>query len=85
MKQPISLLALIAARGLSPTGLWIALLAALLWRLALVLTPPLLSNNINRYVWEGRVQVHGGNPYAWRDRPDGPAGRDGRTRQGIAN
>ena len=34
--------------------------------------PPLLSNDINRYVWEGRVQVHGGNPYRWSDRPESP-------------
>jgi alpha-1,6-mannosyltransferase len=38
----------------------------------LVAAPPLLSNDINRYVWEGRVQVHGGNPYRWSDRPESP-------------
>ena len=38
----------------------------------LVAAPPLLSNDINRYVWEGRVQVHGGNPYRWGDRPESP-------------
>jgi hypothetical protein len=32
--------------------------------------PPLLSDDVHRYVWEGRVQRHGGNPYAWRDRPE---------------
>ena len=42
------------------------------WRAILVPVPPLLSNDINRYVWEGRVQVHGGNPYRWADRPDAP-------------
>ena len=79
------LVALMAARGLSPAGLRRALAAAVLWRLALVLTPPLLSNDINRYVWEGRVQVHGGNPYAWRDRPDSPRWVDLRDRvwQGL--
>src|SRR6266704_2297174 len=56
------LLALHGAKGLSARGL----------RAALVLAVPLLSNDVNRYVWEGRVQVHGGNPYAWRDRPDAP-------------
>jgi hypothetical protein len=66
------LAALGAARPLSPRGLGIALALAAGWRLALVLAPPLLSNDINRYVWEGRVQVHGGNPYAWSDRPDAP-------------
>ena len=66
------LFALHAARGLSPAGLGLALLAAVAWRAALVAAPPLLSNDVNRYVWEGRVQLHGGNPYAWRDRPDAP-------------
>jgi hypothetical protein len=45
---------------------------ALAWRVALVLSPPLLSNDINRYVWEGRIQLHGGNPYRWGDRPESP-------------
>jgi hypothetical protein len=44
------------------------------------LAPPLLSDDVHRYVWEGRIQLHGGNPYAWRDRPEAPrwaALRDG--------
>jgi len=64
--------ALHAAKGLSARGLRAAVGIAVLWRVALVLAPPMLSNDVNRYVWEGRVQVHGGNPYAWRDRPDAP-------------
>lgn len=60
------------SRGLSPAGLRGALALALLWRLALVFAPPLLSNDVNRYVWEGRIQLHGGNPYAWDDRPNAP-------------
>jgi alpha-1,6-mannosyltransferase len=74
------LVALAAAGGLSPRGLGATLALAVGWRLALALAPPLLSNDVNRYVWEGRVQVHGGNPYAWSDRPDAPwwaALRDG--------
>jgi hypothetical protein len=42
------------------------------WRVALVAAPPLLSDDVNRSVWEGRVQVHGGNPFAWTDRPESP-------------
>jgi alpha-1,6-mannosyltransferase len=61
---------LAAARGLSRHGLAASLAVAVAWRIALALSPPLLSNDINRYVWEGRVQLHGGNPYAWDDRPD---------------
>ena len=66
------LVALAASRGLSRPGLVLCLGAALVWRAALVTTPPLLSDDINRYVWEGRIQLHGGNPYAWGDRPESP-------------
>jgi alpha-1,6-mannosyltransferase len=66
------LLALWSSRGLSRRGLVLALVLGVLWRAALVAAPPLLSNDVNRSVWEGRVQVHGGNPYAWPDRPDAP-------------
>lgn len=64
------LVALRAARGLSPRGLAVALGLALSWRMALVAAPPLLSDDVFRYVWEGRIQAHGGNPYRWRDRPE---------------
>ena len=59
-----------ASRGAacSPASAWPSL-----WRALLVAAPPLLSNDINRYVWEGRVQVHGGNPYRWSDRPESAA------------
>ena len=66
------LVALWVSRGLSRRGLVAALALGALWRMALVTAPPLLSNDVNRSVWEGRVQVHGGNPYAWSDRPDAP-------------
>jgi hypothetical protein len=59
------------SRGLGPRGLRAALGLALAWRAALVLAPPLLSDDIFRYVWEGRIQLHGGNPYVWEDRPEG--------------
>lgn len=55
---------------LAGRGLGAALLLALGWRALLVPAPPLLSDDVYRYVWEGRVQRHGGNPYAWRDRPE---------------
>jgi len=59
-----------AARGLSARGLSFAIGIALSWRIALVLAPPLLSDDVYRYVWEGRIQAHGGNPYRWLDRPE---------------
>jgi len=58
------------ARGLSRRALWLALGVGIVWRGVLVVGPPLISDDINRYVWEGRIQLHGGNPYAWRDRPE---------------
>lgn len=66
------LVALQAAAGLSARGLRAALALAVMWRLVLVPASPLLSDDVFRYVWEGRVQVHGGNPYAWDDRPESP-------------
>jgi hypothetical protein len=61
-----------AAPELSRRGLLAAMVAAGVWRTALVACPPLLSDDVNRLVWEGRVQLHGGNPYAWGDRPESP-------------
>jgi hypothetical protein len=61
--------AIAVSRGLSRQALLAALGLALVWRVALVAGPPLLSDDINRYVWEGRIQNHGGNPYRWDDRP----------------
>jgi hypothetical protein len=58
-----------ASRDLSRRGLLIAVSVAALWRVVLVTAPPLLSDDVNRYVWEGRIQAHGGNPYKWADRP----------------
>jgi hypothetical protein len=66
------LAALSASAGLTRRGLAVALAVSALWRLLLVMAPPLLSNDVNRSVWEGRVQLHGGNPYAWSERPDAP-------------
>jgi hypothetical protein len=63
-------LALPASRGLSRRGLVAALGLAAVWRLALVPAAPLLSDDVHRYVWEGRIQLHGGNPYAFGDRPE---------------
>jgi hypothetical protein len=66
------LLALHASRGLAARRLRLALGLAVLWRAALVLAPPLLSDDVYRSVWEGRIQLHGGNPFAWEDRPESP-------------
>jgi hypothetical protein len=41
----------------------VVFVVALAARLALIAAPPSLSDDIYRYVWEGRVLVHGGNPW----------------------
>lgn len=67
-----SLVAAHASRGLPAGWLRLALGLALGWRVVLAFAPPLLSSDVNRHVWEGRIQLHGGNPYAWDDRPNAP-------------
>jgi hypothetical protein len=46
-------------------------LFALLFRLPLLTRPPTLSDDVYRYIWDGRVQNAGVNPYAYR--VDSPA------------
>ena len=46
------------------TGLIVVLGLALAMRLMLVIIDPLLSTDLYRYVWDGRVQAAGINPYA---------------------
>jgi alpha-1,6-mannosyltransferase len=50
----------------SPTtrkGLWVCLALALVCRAPLLVAEPTLSDDIYRYVWDGRVQRFGHNPY----------------------
>jgi hypothetical protein len=70
------LVALWASRGLSSRALAAALVLAAVWRIGLVPGPPMLSDDIYRYVWEGRIQLHEGNPYAWADRPEAEKWKD---------
>jgi len=49
----------------------IAVLAALLFGGAFVLAPPVMSDDLYRYLWEGRLWLEGLNPY--RLAPDDPA------------
>ena len=41
------------------------LLTGLLFRLAVLPAPPSLSTDMYRYVWDGRLTMHGINPYRW--------------------
>jgi alpha-1,6-mannosyltransferase len=51
--------------GLSRRALIAVLSVAALMRLAVLLSPPYLSDDINRYVWDGRVEAAGINPYRY--------------------
>jgi len=57
---------LLVARGRTGTRreLWICLLLAFAWRLPAAVEAPLLSDDVYRYVWDGRVQRFGYSPYA---------------------
>ncbi len=70
-----SLLYASKTRGAKQTGHTLALviiwLFALLFRLPLLTQPPTLSDDVYRYLWDGRVQNAGVNPYAHR--VDSPA------------
>jgi hypothetical protein len=48
------------------SGLRVILGFALLFRLVLLVTPPVLSSDIFRYIWDARVQAAGVNPYLSR-------------------
>lgn len=52
------------ARGARSTLLLVLLLAGI-FRLSIVFAPPYLSDDIYRYVWDGRVQAAGINPYRY--------------------
>ena len=53
-----------------PGSLWITLFFAILFRLILLTSPPVLSSDLYRYIWDGRVQAGGINPY--RFPPEAP-------------
>src|SRR2546422_7922268 len=36
---------------------------ACLFRLTFLFAAPVLSDDLQRYLWDGRVTLHGGNPY----------------------
>ena len=52
-------------------ALALCLVLAAVWRIPLVATPPRLSTDVYRYVWDGRLQRLGEDPY--RVVPDDPA------------
>lgn len=51
--------------GPSTSTLLIAIVFAVIFRLSILFAPPYLSDDIYRYVWDGRVQAAGINPYRY--------------------
>ncbi|HEU4509572.1 MAG TPA: glycosyltransferase family 87 protein [Pyrinomonadaceae bacterium] len=49
----------------SRSTLLIVIAFAVLFRLSIVFSPPYLSDDIYRYIWDGRVQAAGVNPYRY--------------------
>ena len=47
----------------SRSTLVLTLIFATLFRLSILFAPPYLSDDIYRYIWDGRVQAAGINPY----------------------
>jgi hypothetical protein len=56
---------LILRHAMPPRAIWIVLLVAVAIRLPVLFTPPILSSDVYRYIWDGRVQLAGINPYRY--------------------
>jgi hypothetical protein len=57
--------AIVLRATLPRRALWIVLGFAVLLRGLLLATPPFLSTDVYRYVWDGRVERAGVNPYRY--------------------
>jgi alpha-1,6-mannosyltransferase len=56
---------LVTRMAASKSTLMVVIAFAVLFRLSLLFSPPYLSDDIYRYVWDGRVQAAGINPYRY--------------------
>ncbi len=61
----IALRMVFLTRNESALGLLVIIFFAILYRLLLVPTTPVLSSDMYRYIWDGRVQADGINPYLY--------------------
>ena len=55
----------VVAKHPARSTIWVVLVGATLMRLPLLVEPPYLSSDMYRYVWDGRVQGNGINPYLY--------------------
>lgn len=55
----------VVLRARSPVPLGLIFGGAALFCIVLLFAPPTLSDDMYRYVWDGRVQAHGINPYRY--------------------
>jgi hypothetical protein len=55
----------IVLRGVPRRTVWVVIAIAVAARIGPLIAPPFLSTDIFRYVWDGRVQAAGINPYAF--------------------
>lgn len=66
---PVGIAALAAAsivhRAPAVKALWLIVIVAIALRVILLFLDPLLSSDVYRYVWDGRVQAAGINPYRY--------------------
>jgi hypothetical protein len=56
---------LVLRAKLAPWAIWCVLGVAIVLRAALIPAPPFMSSDVYRYVWDGRVQQAGINPYRY--------------------
>jgi alpha-1,6-mannosyltransferase len=56
---------LVLRRPVPKRLVWLVLGVAVAMRVPLLIEPPFLSSDVNRYVWDGRVQAAGINPYLY--------------------
>ncbi len=62
----LAILATRIAEGVNPArAMWVIVGIAVFLRLVLLFTEPMLSTDIYRYVWDGKVQAAGINPYRY--------------------
>ena len=57
--------ALVRRGGLPRWTVWLVIAVAVAMRAMTLAAPPLLSTDVYRYVWDGRVQLAGINPYRY--------------------